>query len=327
MKNILALSFALLSINSFSLGIRELTPQVWLISSEIDEKLNKNESQYIFEFNTLPNEEAGTKVLYSIDANDHTGILDKNLKLYIKTSPGAHSFQFYYNDQHFEIYADSLVILPQHTNIYEVRFESSEFPTLVEKPVIYLYPETKIDFSVKVKPMGELSFTYPAYIENWNGVALPNGDIIIDENIYNYLFWESNQLVNQNLIDTKKGTIVPREETLIFLETQLDNFGFNSKEKADFITFWAPQLQENKFNYVHFVLNDAANIFAELTVTPTPDHLYRFYMLSSKVENPNEFYYIEPQLIEPINRKGFTVIEWGGSKIDINTKKLNHIRL
>ena len=71
----------------------------------------------------------------------------------------------------------------------------------------------------------------------------------------------------------------------------------------------------------YFVLNNEANYFAELAITPGPDNIYRLYILTCPVVNPSDFHYLEPQLIESINRKGFTVIEWGGSVIDINFVK------
>lgn len=325
MNNILSFLFILLSLQTFAKETEEWVPQIMLISSEKDESLSKNESQFIFEFfNISSDENQKIKIHYSIDNIENKSFLDSNNKLYIKSKPGVHNFQFYYNDQYFEVYADSLNALPQHSDYYEIRFESSEFPTVVEKPVIYLYPESEINFSVQVNPKGKLSFTYPKYNEEWKGKVDPNGNIKIESNEYNYLFWESNQSINLNQIDLNKGAIVKGKEALSFLENQLNKFGFTTKEKADFITFWAPQLQKNEFNYIYFVLNNDADIFAELSVTPKPNNIYRFYMLTSKIENPNDFYYLEPQLIESVNRTGFTVLEWGGSKIDINIEKLNH---
>ena len=107
----------------------------------------------------------------------------------------------------------------------------------------------------------------------------------------------------------------------------MTKFGFNSKEKADFITFWGPQLKGNDFNYVHLVLNEDANLFAELEITPTPNHIYRFYILTSKVENPNDYQNLVPQIIEKMNRSGFTVLEWGGSTINLNTDRFNFSQL
>jgi len=321
MKYLSIFTFTLVTLSSFAEGIKELIPQVMLVSSVKDTQLHENESHYIFEFSNLPIHDGKTTIRYSIDSIESQSTLDYDNRLFVKSTPGVHRFQFFYDMRHFEIYIDSLSILPQYINTYQLYFESSEFPVVVDKPVIYLYPEKEIDFTVKVKPSGNFSFTYPAYKEGWNGVVTPNGEIKINTKFYNYLFWESDQTLNSNNIDTKKGSIIKGDETLEFLEKQLSDFGFSSKEKADFITFWAPQLQQNEFNYIYFVLNNDADYFAELTITPQPDNTYRFYILTCPIVNPNDFHYLEPQLIESAKRKGFTVLEWGGSVIDTDILK------
>lgn len=60
------------------------------------------------------------------------------------------------------------------------------------KPVIYLYPESKEDISVKVKfKDGNFTCTYPEYTNGWNVTAYPNGKIInkTDNDEYSYLYW------------------------------------------------------------------------------------------------------------------------------------------
>jgi len=327
MNYLLLLFVTILSFNTFSEIDREWMPRVSLISSEIDSSLVEGESQYIFEFNNLQKGEGGIKIIFSIDSVTHNGNLDQNNKLYIKSTPGAHIFQFFYNDEYEEVYSDSLLILDQHKNTYRVHFQSSRTPVILKKPVIYLYPDKPTNFTVNVKPVGELIFTYPKYSDSWTGNASPNGDLTIDGNTYSYLFWEANQALNVNFIDTKKGAIVKGNESLMFLENQLEKFGFNSKEKADFITFWAPQLQQNEFNYIHFVINSGADEFAELTITPKPDAVFRFYMLFSEVDNPSNFKTIEPQVFDTITRSGFTVFEWGGSKIKLNQRLIQLSKL
>ena len=69
-----------------------------------------------------------------------------------------------------------------------------------------------------------------------------------------------------------------------FLEKSLTQFGFTSEEMADFITYWAPSMKDNPNLYICFVYNEACNVFAELSVTPQPDVLARFYMLWTPIE-------------------------------------------
>jgi hypothetical protein len=298
-------------------------PEVTLISSEKSEQLASNKSKFIFKIIGITEEQNNQLITYSVDGKSRSVILNDDSQFSLISSPGVHNFQFFYNDFYFEIYADSLVIKSQYISLYEIRFESSEFPVTVDKPVIYLYPEVETSFSVNVKPKGKMVFTYPTYNDAWKGTAFPNGDIKIGLETFNYLFWESEQLIKAEIINPKKGSVVRSTESISFLEEQLNLFGFNSKEKADFITYWGPKLVQNEFNYIYFVLNNDANYFAELTITPQPDNVYRFYILTCPVVNPSDYYYLEPQLIEPAFRKGFTVLEWGGSVIDIHLLKKN----
>jgi hypothetical protein len=62
-------------------------------------------------------------------------------------------------------------------------------------------------------------------------------------------------------------------------------------------------------------MNEDCTKFADLSISPKPDHVYRIYILTQplSIDSPFEF---EAQEIVPIDRTGFTVIEWGGSNLD-----------
>lgn len=299
----------------------EFIPQVSLQNSRLNDQLEKNQAQYIFEFVGLENQITTYKMQYSIDRKNSSQQLNDKNQLVINTAPGKHIFQFYCSQDYDEVYTDSLSIQPQFVQTYRVQLYDARVPVVVKKPVIYLYPDQTINFSVQIKPRGELFFTYPEYQSEWKGIAHTNGELEIHGNRYNYLFWESNQRITAEIIDFNSGFIVEGENVIPFLEEKLDQYGFKSTEKSDFITYWGPQMKKNQYNYVYFVLNREANYFAELDVNPKPDHVNRFYILTSPVDNPHDFYYLEPQLIEPALRNGFTLFEWGGSIIDINRLK------
>ena len=57
------------------------------------------------------------------------------------------------------------------------------------KPVIYLYPETPTEISVKLQYNGTLDCTYPAYDNGWNVTAHPDGTLfdLRDNKEYSYL--------------------------------------------------------------------------------------------------------------------------------------------
>ena len=51
----------------------------------------------------------------------------------------------------------------------------------------------------------------------------------------------------------------------------------------------------------------------ELSVTPKPDSMIRIFLSIKKLNAPIN---IKEQKLESVERKGFTVIEWGGCNID-----------
>ena len=182
------------------------------------------------------------------------------------------------------------------------------------KPVIYLYPEEPMDISVHLNPTKNVFTTiYPKFNgENtWNVHAKPNGDIIIKGRKYPYLFWEALLYDNQDL---NEGFIVKAEDAENFLEEKLSILGLNDKEKTDFITYWLPLLLRNKLSLCSFQKHEFFNSI-ELNITPKPDSLIRIFLSIKKIDAPIN---IKEQKLQSTERKGFTVIEWGGS--DLNKK-------
>jgi len=104
-------------------------------------------------------------------------------------------------------------------------------PILVTKPVIYLYPEKIMDISVQLNiKNSEFTTIYPKFNEKntWNVRAKPNGDILLKDKTYPYLFWEAD---SYNPQETNEGFIVTGENAEQFLEEKLTILGLNEKEK------------------------------------------------------------------------------------------------
>lgn len=287
-----------------------------LDSIKFRKSLKTNESMFYFNFPNLPiGEDFG--IVYDYNGGPgKTVYLGKKRFFEVKVKPGIYYFQLLLNNEYFEITTSMFTITSRQKAFVSCYFQESFDVNnqVIEKPVLYFYPELLTDVSVKLQPKGELAFTYPAYENGWEFKADPTGNLTFGDKYYNYLFWESIQDVSEQSLDFSKGYAVDRASTIQFLEEKLSNFGLTDKEMADFITYWGPQLMKNERNYVHFVLNDDCNKFADLTITPTPDHVYRIYILTEQLskDSPLEF---DAQEIKPIDRTGFTVIEWGGSII------------
>ena len=194
---------------------------------------------------------------------------------------------------------------------YNIQKEST-LHLVLKKPVIYLYPEKPMDVSVNINiTKGTFSVVYPRFNEgknSWKVKANPNGDIEINNRKYPYLFYECNSYFNQEI---NEGFIVDGETAIDFLEEKLKLLGLNDKEMTDFITFWLPVLLNNKLSICSFQ-SQAFFDHIPMNVTPKPDTLIRIFLTIKKIDSPIE---IKEQKLEHHERKGFTVIEWGGSCI------------
>jgi hypothetical protein len=185
-----------------------------------------------------------------------------------------------------------------------------KFLSAPAKPVIYLYPETEMDVSVNLQLTGHFTFTYPQYNNGWKVTARPDGTILSAGKEYSYLFWEG--IFTDFDSDFKEGFVVKGSESTEFLQQVLSKMGLTPKEYNEFIVYWAPKMQENEYNKVYFAKEEYEEA-AKLTISPTPDSILRVFMVYEKAE---EGTVLPPQKIEPFERKGFTVVEWGGRLIE-----------
>jgi hypothetical protein len=179
------------------------------------------------------------------------------------------------------------------------------------KPVIYLYPTSEQTVSVKLDYTGKLTCTYPEYKDGWEVKAKPDGTLtsISDNREYSYLFWEG---ISDTKYDMSKGFVVKGSETETFLKEKLEYLGLKPKEYNEFIVYWLPILRENKYNLITFAGKEYENA-ARLAITPKPDSILRVMMVYKPLDRPAK---IEEQELKPFERKGFTVVEWGGTQVD-----------
>ena len=182
----------------------------------------------------------------------------------------------------------------------------------VEKPVIYLYPEQDTNVHVELElTEADLSTTYPRYNNGWDVIASPDGSLLnkADGTHHKYLFWDA---VNcRTRYEFSKGFCVAGSETESFLKEKLSYMGLNEEEMNEFIVYWLPRMEHNKYNLISFH-GEAYTNSAKLNITPLPDSLLRIFMTYVPLEEAAE---IQPQQLDTFERMGFTVVEWGGSEI------------
>lgn len=212
----------------------------------------------------------------------------------------------------FKEYKAMIEIKSSTAYSFEIRLESNQDVLL--KPVIYLYPTEKTDISVKLNYQGNLTHTYPQYPENgWKVTAEPTGTLWDEKGMEYYaLFWEG---IPTKPIVPKDGFIVAGNETATFLEEKLAYLGLNRREANEFIMFWLPQMENNPYNLIHF----AGQTYEEqvpLEITPQPETTIRVMMLMQPLQAKINF---PEQDLTPLKktRSGFTVVEWGGSVVEV----------
>jgi hypothetical protein len=178
------------------------------------------------------------------------------------------------------------------------------------KPVIYLYPEYPMDITVSLDYNGKLRSTYPKYDDGWSVTAYPDGTIVnhADGGEYSYLFWDGDSSMR---FDFSSGFVVERSESAEFLREKLAYMGLTPKEYNEFIVYWLPLMEKNRYNLVSFQ-GAAYTDNAALYITPEPDSVLRVFMAFKPLLYPVE---IPPQELVPFERRGFTVVEWGGSEV------------
>ena len=183
-----------------------------------------------------------------------------------------------------------------------------------KKPVIYLYPETEMEVRVKLNLNSEfeLTVTEPFYENGWSVLAKPDGQLtnLSDGKTYPYLFWETNSGYEFRF---EKGFCVMRDSTESFLRRTLTAIGLNENEREEFISFWAPEMKMNECNLISFAGEEFTSR-AQLDIQPKPDALLRVFMIFKSTAPGTE---IEPQSFGTFERKGFAVVEWGGTNMDV----------
>ena len=184
----------------------------------------------------------------------------------------------------------------------------------IDKPVIYMYPEEESEIAVLLGYPERLTVSYPKYSEGWDVIASPDGSIVdksTGRELY-ALYYEAN---NEMQFDVcSDGFVIEgTEDALVpFFEEKLALLGLNYKESEEFIIYWTPILMEYDYVYIRFASEDEINDAMPLSITPAPDTTIRVLMTYKGLDKPLD---VEEQIIEPVQRNGYVVVEWGGTEI------------
>ncbi len=203
--------------------------------------------------------------------------------------------------------------------------DSSADKISVEKPVIYIYPEkdnTPVHIDI-VTRKEKVTATWPKAkkqdnIYNWQLTAFKDGTLL-DENgrTYSSIFWEGEYDIDS---DFSEGFCVKGKDTADFLAETLKKIGLTDTEANEMITYWLPRMKESRYNLITFKgINDESPYNGDFGLNvisddgKAPESIMRLLMVWKPIE---EEMTIKEQTFTTFERKGFTVIEWGGYKAE-----------
>lgn len=173
------------------------------------------------------------------------------------------------------------------------------------KPVVYLYPTRTTQVSVKVG--ANVLKSDPLYGSGWNVTARPDGTLTSNGKTYGSLFWEGighgiYPVINQ-------GSVVKRDQVEATLRANLKQQGLNSKESAEFLDFWLPLMPNKPYVRISWLGTQDMNRLAPLNIAPAPQTVIRVFLDAEGLDKPVK---LTSQKFAAPERKGFTVVEWGG---------------
>lgn len=182
------------------------------------------------------------------------------------------------------------------------------------KPVIYLYPEEPTKLSIKVNPYGQLTKTNPPYDpkKGWQVLAYPDGTIRDTQHEtrdtkYPYLFYEG---VIIKFKTPDKGWMVKKEDLPEFFGGILPQLGLNEKEANDFQDYWLGRLIDSPYYLIAPLPLEEIKRIEPVEFSQKPETFIRVRFYFKGLNEPALI--LPPKLPSLPERKGFTVVEWGG---------------
>ena len=173
----------------------------------------------------------------------------------------------------------------------------------IEKPAVYLYPQEDSLINVQLSINGKITQTIPKYGKGWNVFVSKEG--IIDGE-YDYLFYEADL---NKLRLPKTGWVVSYNDLNKWFDINLLKLGLNEKEKAQFKEYWMGRLPKANYYEIKILENNFLKENMDLLITPAPNTLIRLNFYFKPLNEKKSM--TEPTIRTP-QRKGFTVVEWGG---------------
>lgn len=188
------------------------------------------------------------------------------------------------------------------------------------KPMIYLYPDSAMPVDIRIGPVSSLAMTYPKDDSGkWQVQAYPDGRLVerkTGKEFYG-LYWEGK---NWTPPPSDTGVVVRGSELAQALDSLLELKGLNFRERQECVTFWMHSLVNSPWVMIQFFDQEFAKAHP-LTVSPAPTTMLRVALSFRKLTT---YVPLHPPVLTKPQRRGFTVVEWGGQVRDDNAEKTKY---
>lgn len=180
------------------------------------------------------------------------------------------------------------------------------------KPAIYLYPEKRTSVNVKIMPKGYLTYANPKYpgASGWQVIANPDGKIETNNELFGYLYYESNIRTSEVKVPTE-GYVVGYDKLPEFYSQLLPKLGLSNIELSDFTEYWNRVLPKSPYYFVGIMDRQNIDSIEQMSIIPQPNTVVRVRLYFEALKTKKE---VKEPDIKPVIRpaSGFTVVEWGG---------------
>lgn len=177
------------------------------------------------------------------------------------------------------------------------------------KPAVYLYPQKTSLINVKIGPkIGQRTITIPPYDPKtgWQVLASPTGMINWGSMSFTHLFYEAMTPYPEI---PEEGWIMDGNNIEPGLYDIGRQMGLNDNEAKEMGSYWKAKLGKSPYYFVGLIEESEIDRLEPIEVKPSPDTMIRMRFYFTAIDS---LYPVKNPSAVSRERKGFTVVEWGG---------------
>lgn len=208
-----------------------------------------------------------------------------------------------------DCYSDNVELYVEACEEYELDLPLVDCD-VADAPNLYLYPEVDTPVAVKLRlhPAQRVVASAPEYRGAWRGLAHPDGTFTTGGQRAPFLFYEASLLAGQaDAMQRQAGWCLgPELDGIEAMAELLGEYGFDARERADFVEAWHGTMPESASGYAVYPQLRVDHLVG-IELSPALP-LHRLWLL---VEDGAACIAEHEPLVQPFDRRGGHAVEWG----------------